>query len=67
MTRWRAARCLARTAGTYVTAGARDLADAFLRPGMRPGPDPYDPPISYEDPWEGYLNGDDDALPFDDR
>ena len=68
MTRWRAAGCLARAAGTYVTASARDLADALLHPGMRPDPGPYDdPPIGYEDPWDGYLTGDDDALPLDDR
>lgn len=68
MTRWTAAGRLARTAGAYLVAGARDLAGALLHPGMRPGPEPRcDPPIPYEDPWEGYLNGDDDAAPFDER
>lgn len=68
MARWTAAGCLARTAGTYLAASARDLADALLHPGMRTGPDPHgDPPVRHEDPWEGYLNGDDDSAPFDER
>lgn len=68
MARWTAAGCLARTAGTYLAAGARDLVGALLHPGMRTGPYEHgDPPVRYEDPWEGYLNGDDDAAPFDER
>lgn len=66
MVRWTAAGCLARTAGTYLAASARDLARALVHPDTRPAAH-GDPPIPYEDPWEGYLNGDDDDPPFDER
>jgi len=48
MARWAAAGCLARTLGTYVAAGVRDLAGTLRRP--HPGtPPPGDAPPSLGD------------------